>query len=111
MLFSSGLELETATTCSLENLTSLSVGLSFICLYVCMLSVCPSVCLSVCLSVRPSVHPSAGLFRGLGVETAKNLVLAGPGAVTLCDDEPVSLPDLGANFFLEEGDVGKPRAR
>ncbi|CAM9195899.1 unnamed protein product [Laminaria digitata] len=49
-------------------------------------------------------------LRGLGVETAKNLVLAGPGAVTLCDDEPVSLPDLGANFFLEEGDVGKPRA-
>lgn len=45
------------------------------------------------------------------METAKNLVLAGPGAVTLADDEPVSMPDLGANFFLDEGDVGKPRAR
>lgn len=56
--------------------------------------------------------PSVALIdRGLGMETAKNLVLAGPGAVTLCDDEPVALPDLGANFFLEEGDVGKPRAR
>ncbi|CAM9696526.1 unnamed protein product [Ascophyllum nodosum] len=49
-------------------------------------------------------------LRGLGVETAKNLILAGPGAVTLCDDDPVELPDLGANFFLEEGDKGKPRA-
>lgn len=50
-------------------------------------------------------------FRGLGVETAKNLILAGPGLVSLCDDEPVAMPDLGANFFLEEGDVGNPRAR
>ncbi|CAN0456104.1 unnamed protein product [Discosporangium mesarthrocarpum] len=44
------------------------------------------------------------------METAKNLVLAGPGAVTLVDDEPTALPDLGANFFLEEKDVGKGRA-
>lgn len=51
------------------------------------------------------------MCRGLGVETAKNLTLAGPGLVSLCDDEPVAMPDLGANFFLEEGDVGKPRAR
>ena len=51
------------------------------------------------------------VYRGLGVETAKNLILAGPVAVTLCDDDPVELPDLGANFFLEEGDKGKPRAR
>lgn len=49
--------------------------------------------------------------RGLGVETAKNLTLAGPGLVSLCDDELVAMPDLGGNFFLEEGDVGKPRAR
>ncbi|CAM9270737.1 unnamed protein product, partial [Hapterophycus canaliculatus] len=39
-------------------------------------------------------------LRGLGVETAKNLILAGPGLVSLCDDEPVEMPDLGANFFL-----------
>ncbi|CAM9463253.1 unnamed protein product, partial [Choristocarpus tenellus] len=49
-------------------------------------------------------------LRGLGMETAKNLVLAGPGVVTLVDEEVVSLPDLGANFFLEETDVGKGRA-
>lgn len=39
------------------------------------------------------------------------MVLAGPGVVTLADDEVVAMPDLGANFFLEEGDVGRPRAR
>ncbi|CAM9530980.1 unnamed protein product [Ectocarpus sp. 6 AP-2014] len=49
-------------------------------------------------------------LKGLGVETAKNLILAGPGLVSLCDDEPVAMPDLGANFFLTEADVGKPRA-
>ncbi|CAM9851397.1 unnamed protein product, partial [Ectocarpus sp. 12 AP-2014] len=49
-------------------------------------------------------------LKGLGVETAKNLILAGPGVVSLCDDEPVAMPDLGANFFLTEADVGKPRA-
>jgi ubiquitin-activating enzyme E1 len=30
-------------------------------------------------------------LRGLGVETAKNLILAGPGAVTLHDDEPTQV--------------------
>ncbi|CAM9885664.1 unnamed protein product, partial [Sphacelaria rigidula] len=55
---------------------------------------------------------SADIYaRGLGVEIAKNLVLAGPGVVTLADDEVVAMPDLGANFFLEEGDAGRPRAR
>lgn len=65
----------------------------------------------VCVFASLCVFMCVCLERGLGVETAKNLVLAGPGAVTLCDDELVSLPDLGANFFLEEVDVGKPRAR
>eukprot|EP00359_Climacostomum_virens_P002302 CAMPEP_0204914916 /NCGR_PEP_ID=MMETSP1397-20131031/12859_1 /ASSEMBLY_ACC=CAM_ASM_000891 /TAXON_ID=49980 /ORGANISM="Climacostomum Climacostomum virens, Strain Stock W-24" /LENGTH=82 /DNA_ID=CAMNT_0052086707 /DNA_START=41 /DNA_END=286 /DNA_ORIENTATION=+ len=44
-------------------------------------------------------------LRGIGVETAKNLILAGPGAVTLHDDTPVSLSDLGSNFYLTESDV------
>ena len=51
----------------------------------------------------------AGL-KGVGMETAKNLALAGPGAITLWDDTPAVMRDLGANFFLQEGDVGKPRA-
>ena len=72
-------------------------------------------------------------LRGLGVEVAKNLVLAGPAAVTLVDgkfmvptdssslprhcwshccwpDDDVAIGDLGANFFLTEEDVGKAKA-
>lgn len=49
---------------------------------------------------------------GLGVEVAKNLVLAGPKEVVLHDPELVQLSDLGSNFYLQEKDVGKvARAR
>jgi ubiquitin-activating enzyme E1 len=51
----------------------------------------------------------AGL-KGVGMETAKNLALAGPGAITLWDDTPAAMRDLGGNFFLNQEDVGKPRA-
>jgi len=69
------------------------------------------------LPIPPLIHPFpvphqvliVGL-RGVGVETAKNLILAGPGAVTLWDEHPTQLKDLGSNFFLTEADVGKPRA-
>ena len=30
-------------------------------------------------------------LQGVGVETAKNLVLAGPGSVVLCDDHPTEV--------------------
>eukprot|EP00401_Gymnodinium_catenatum_P001441 CAMPEP_0117528874 /NCGR_PEP_ID=MMETSP0784-20121206/37542_1 /TAXON_ID=39447 /ORGANISM="" /LENGTH=1032 /DNA_ID=CAMNT_0005325179 /DNA_START=28 /DNA_END=3126 /DNA_ORIENTATION=- len=46
-------------------------------------------------------------LRGLGVEAAKNLILAGPAAVILHDDGLVEMRDLGANFYLSEADVGK----
>lgn len=46
-------------------------------------------------------------MRGLGVETAKNLILAGPHRVDVWDNEPVHIRDLGANFYLTEADVGK----
>ena len=46
-------------------------------------------------------------MRGLGVETAKNLVLAGPASVSLYDPKIVSINDLGANFYLNESHVGK----
>lgn len=49
-------------------------------------------------------------LRGLGVEVAKNLILAGPRVVTLHDDEKVVIADLGSNFYLLPGDVGTPRA-
>lgn len=46
-------------------------------------------------------------MRGLGVETAKNLILAGPATVALYDPTIVSINDLGANFYLKESHVGK----
>ncbi|CEL98564.1 unnamed protein product [Vitrella brassicaformis CCMP3155] len=46
-------------------------------------------------------------LRGLGIETAKNLVLAGPNTVTIHDDSLVEMRDLGSNFYLSEEDVGK----
>ena len=42
---------------------------------------------------------------------AKNVILAGVKAVTLHDAETVQLPDLGAQFYLAEGDVGSNRAQ
>jgi len=44
--------------------------------------------------------------RGLGVEIAKNLCLAGPKSVTLYDPTKVVIADLSANFFLSSDDVG-----
>lgn len=46
-------------------------------------------------------------LQGAGVETAKNLILAGPGEVTLHDETIVDWPDLGSNFYLKESHVGK----
>eukprot|EP00916_Digyalum_oweni_P011465 GHVL01019084.1.p1 GENE.GHVL01019084.1~~GHVL01019084.1.p1 ORF type:complete len:1023 (+),score=202.75 GHVL01019084.1:893-3961(+) len=46
-------------------------------------------------------------LRGLGVEIAKNLILAGPKIVGLHDPAVVEMSDLGANFYFLEKDVGK----
>jgi ubiquitin-activating enzyme E1 len=46
-------------------------------------------------------------LRGLGVETAKNLILAGPRSVTLYDPTTVCWGDLSSNFYCREEDVGK----
>ncbi len=48
-------------------------------------------------------------LEGLGVETAKNLVLSGVEKVYLFDPETVKLNDLGDNFFLNEKNIGKDR--
>lgn len=51
-------------------------------------------------------------MRGLGVETAKNLILASPNVVDIYDPTEVSMADLGSNFYLSEGDIGsKTRAQ
>ena len=47
---------------------------------------------------------------GLGVEVAKNVILAGLKSVTLHDATPVEVRHLGSQFYLSEGDIGKPRA-
>lgn len=49
-------------------------------------------------------------LRGLGVEIAKNLCLAGVKTVAIYDPEPVTVQDLGTQFFLRAADVGKSRA-
>lgn len=41
---------------------------------------------------------------------AKNVILAGVKAVVLQDSSAVELRDLGAQFYLAEGDVGSSRA-
>jgi len=48
--------------------------------------------------------------RGVGVEAAKDIVLAGPRSVTIYDPTPVSISDFGANCFLTEEHIGKRRA-
>jgi ubiquitin-activating enzyme E1 len=55
------------------------------------------------LKMRVLLH---GL-RGVGIETAKNIILAGPAAVTIHDDSIAEIADLGVNFYLTQNDVGK----
>ncbi|CAG9314272.1 unnamed protein product [Blepharisma stoltei] len=49
-------------------------------------------------------------LRGVGLEVAKNLILAGLHTVTLHDDAIISLSDLGTNFFINESHVSQNRA-
>ena len=69
-------------------------------------------------SVQSSLYPSVVGHSETPVLTvitrsiaAKNVILAGVKAVTLHDAEAVQLPDLGAQFYLAEGDVGSNRAQ
>jgi len=45
-------------------------------------------------------------LSGLGVEVAKNCILAGISGMTLCDPFPPNSYDLGGNFYLSETDLG-----
>lgn len=47
---------------------------------------------------------------GLGIEIAKNIVLAGCKSFTLHDTKATSYLDLSAQFFLTKEDLGKNRA-
>ncbi|KAJ8259163.1 hypothetical protein COCON_G00181750 [Conger conger] len=49
-------------------------------------------------------------LRGLGVEIAKNVILAGVKSVTLHDQGPAEWRDLSSQFYMREEDLGKNRA-
>lgn len=49
-------------------------------------------------------------LNGLGVETAKNVILAGVRSVTLYDDTIATIHDVGTQFYITEGDIGKIRS-
>jgi ubiquitin-activating enzyme E1 len=44
-------------------------------------------------------------LRGLGVEIAKNLILAGPNEVCISDKNKCKINDLGSNFYINEEDI------
>jgi ubiquitin-activating enzyme E1 len=44
--------------------------------------------------------------KGVGVETAKDLILQGPKQVVVWDNEIASIADLGTNFYLTDKHVG-----
>lgn len=50
-------------------------------------------------------------LNGLGVESAKNVILAGVKSVTLHDDATTEYIDLSSQFYLNENNLGMPRAQ
>ncbi|KAI8840064.1 hypothetical protein BJ741DRAFT_597827 [Chytriomyces cf. hyalinus JEL632] len=49
-------------------------------------------------------------MKGLGVEIAKNVILAGVKSVTIHDQGLTEVTDLSSQFYLHMSDIGKPRA-
>jgi len=50
-------------------------------------------------------------LRGVGIETAKNLILAGPELVDIHDDAKCEIADLGCNFYLTQDDIERGTSR
>ena len=50
-------------------------------------------------------------MRGLGLETAKNIILTGPKEVNLFDPNKCSIRDLGSNYYINESDVKEEKRR
>ena len=48
---------------------------------------------------------------GLGIETSKNIILAGVKSLTIHDKVQVSFHDLSSQFYLKESDIGANRAK
>lgn len=49
-------------------------------------------------------------LKGLGVEVAKNVILAGVKSVTIHDPEQCSIEDISSQYYVTEKDLGKNRA-
>ena len=50
-------------------------------------------------------------MRGLGIEIAKNIILAGPNSVSIFDPNITKINDLTSNFYLTKEDVEKKKRR
>lgn len=50
-------------------------------------------------------------MRGVGIERAKNIVLAGPKNLTIFDQHKIKNNDLTSNFYLKEDDIIKGKNR
>ena len=50
-------------------------------------------------------------MRGLGLETAKNIILTGPKEVNIFDPNKCSIRDLGSNYYINESDVKEEKRR
>ena len=48
-------------------------------------------------------------LRGLGVESAKNLILSGIKEISIYDNNICNINDLSSNFYIEETDINKNR--
>lgn len=44
-------------------------------------------------------------MKGVGVELAKNTILAGPKSVHLCDPRITTTTDIGSNYYITSRDV------
>lgn len=49
-------------------------------------------------------------LNGVGIETAKNLILSGPKEVVIHDDSPVNFLDFGSCYCYSEANLGQPRS-
>ncbi len=50
-------------------------------------------------------------MRGVGIEIAKNITLAGPKSLTIFDPCKIKINDLSSNYFLKEEDAIKEKRR
>ena len=57
--------------------------------------------------LRSRNHRRIHHITQLGVEVAKNLILAGPKQVTIYDTHTVAVEDVGRNFYCRTEHVGK----